>query len=252
MALTSELYSSLWQSCDELRGRMDASQYKDYVLVLLFIKYVSDEYRGSRTRRSRSRRARASRTWSPSRARATSATPISSDAWPESSPERYEPTSSAGAALRSASRKMSRCSIRVTLFPPARARAGRRLPTRTADRCERSPRRPSLPRVRRRASRRDRGPPRRPPGSRSPSAAPGPGGASRSRSRAPRTSPREAGARGAPRARTINRPPSSRSGRPPTAIPTSAARLSRSSFRRTARRRARGSACVPGRRRTSC
>jgi type I restriction enzyme M protein len=42
----SELYSSLWQSCDELRGGMDASQYKDYVLVLLFIKYVSDKYTG--------------------------------------------------------------------------------------------------------------------------------------------------------------------------------------------------------------
>ena len=39
----SELYSSLWASCDEL---MDASQYKDYVLVLLFIKYVSDKYAG--------------------------------------------------------------------------------------------------------------------------------------------------------------------------------------------------------------
>ncbi|HVX13102.1 MAG TPA: type I restriction-modification system subunit M [Pirellulales bacterium] len=39
----SELYSSLWSSCDELRGGMDASQYKDYVLVLLFIKYVSDK-----------------------------------------------------------------------------------------------------------------------------------------------------------------------------------------------------------------
>jgi type I restriction enzyme M protein len=37
----SELYSSLWASCDELRGGMDASQYKDYVLVLLFVKYVS-------------------------------------------------------------------------------------------------------------------------------------------------------------------------------------------------------------------
>jgi type I restriction enzyme M protein len=43
----SELYSSLWQSCDELRGGMDASQYKDYVLVLLFIKYISDKYSGS-------------------------------------------------------------------------------------------------------------------------------------------------------------------------------------------------------------
>ena len=42
----SELYSSLWSSCDELRGSMDASQYKDYVLVLLFIKYVSDKYAG--------------------------------------------------------------------------------------------------------------------------------------------------------------------------------------------------------------
>ena len=44
----SELYSSLWQSCDELRGGMDASQYKDYVLVLLFVKYVSDKYAGQR------------------------------------------------------------------------------------------------------------------------------------------------------------------------------------------------------------
>ena len=42
----SELYSSLWAGCDELRGGMDASQYKDYVLVLLFIKYVSDKYAG--------------------------------------------------------------------------------------------------------------------------------------------------------------------------------------------------------------
>src|SRR5215204_7726649 len=42
----SELYSSLWSSCDELRGGMDASQYKDYVLVLLFIKYISDKYAG--------------------------------------------------------------------------------------------------------------------------------------------------------------------------------------------------------------
>jgi len=37
----SELYTSLWTSCDELRGGMDASQYKDYVLFMLFIKYVS-------------------------------------------------------------------------------------------------------------------------------------------------------------------------------------------------------------------
>lgn len=43
----SELYSSLWASCDELRGGMDASQYKDYVLFMLFIKYVSDKYADS-------------------------------------------------------------------------------------------------------------------------------------------------------------------------------------------------------------
>ena len=42
----SELYSSLWASCDELRGGMDPSQYKDYVLTLLFMKYVSDKYHG--------------------------------------------------------------------------------------------------------------------------------------------------------------------------------------------------------------
>jgi type I restriction enzyme M protein len=42
----SELYSSLWESCNELRGGMDASQYKDYVLVLLFVKYISDKFSG--------------------------------------------------------------------------------------------------------------------------------------------------------------------------------------------------------------
>src|SRR5256885_11182795 len=44
----SQLYSSLWASCDELRGGMDASQYKDYVLTLLFMKYVSDKYAGNK------------------------------------------------------------------------------------------------------------------------------------------------------------------------------------------------------------
>jgi len=42
----SDLYSKLWQSCDELRGGMDASQYKDYILVLLFMRYVTDKYYG--------------------------------------------------------------------------------------------------------------------------------------------------------------------------------------------------------------
>ena len=39
----SQLYASLWQSCDGLRGGMDASQYKDYILTLLFVKYISDK-----------------------------------------------------------------------------------------------------------------------------------------------------------------------------------------------------------------
>lgn len=43
----SDLYSSLWASCDELRGGMDASQYKDYVLFMLFIKYITDKYADS-------------------------------------------------------------------------------------------------------------------------------------------------------------------------------------------------------------
>ena len=43
----SDLYASLWASCDELRGGMDASQYKDYVLFMLFIKYISDKYGAS-------------------------------------------------------------------------------------------------------------------------------------------------------------------------------------------------------------
>jgi type I restriction enzyme M protein len=42
----SELYSSLWAGCDELRREMDPSQYKNYVLALLFIKYISDKYAG--------------------------------------------------------------------------------------------------------------------------------------------------------------------------------------------------------------
>jgi len=42
----SEMYSSLWASCDSLRGGMDSSQYKDYILTLLFVKYVSDKFKG--------------------------------------------------------------------------------------------------------------------------------------------------------------------------------------------------------------
>ena len=41
----NQLYASLWAGCDELRGGMDASLYKDYVLTLLFLKYVSDKHK---------------------------------------------------------------------------------------------------------------------------------------------------------------------------------------------------------------
>ncbi|WP_132992662.1 type I restriction-modification system subunit M [Gordonia zhaorongruii] len=44
----SDLYVSLWASCDQLRGGMDASQYKDYILTLLFVKYVSDKAKTNR------------------------------------------------------------------------------------------------------------------------------------------------------------------------------------------------------------
>jgi type I restriction enzyme M protein len=40
----SEIYSQLWSSCDEFRGGMDPSQYKDYILSILFVKYISDKY----------------------------------------------------------------------------------------------------------------------------------------------------------------------------------------------------------------
>lgn len=61
----SELYSSLWKSCDELRGGMDASQYKDYVLVLLFVKYVSDKYAGKADAPILVPEAAASKIWLP-------------------------------------------------------------------------------------------------------------------------------------------------------------------------------------------
>lgn len=42
----SVLYSKLWDSCNTLRskGGMDATQYKDYVLIVLFMKVITDKY----------------------------------------------------------------------------------------------------------------------------------------------------------------------------------------------------------------
>lgn len=44
----SVLYSKLWDSCNTLRskGGMDATQYKDYVLIILFMKVITDKYYG--------------------------------------------------------------------------------------------------------------------------------------------------------------------------------------------------------------
>ncbi len=46
----SQLYSTLWESCNALRGSMDASQYKDYVLIILFVKYLSDKAKRGESR----------------------------------------------------------------------------------------------------------------------------------------------------------------------------------------------------------
>ncbi len=73
----SELYSSLWKSCDELRGGMDASQYKDYVLILLFVKYVSDKYAGATS---------CAAAWMPASTRITSSSCCSSNTSPTSTP----------------------------------------------------------------------------------------------------------------------------------------------------------------------
>ena len=44
----SELYPTLLGACNKLRGGVEPARYKDYVLVLLFFKYVSDRYKGKR------------------------------------------------------------------------------------------------------------------------------------------------------------------------------------------------------------
>ena len=43
----TQLYSHLWEAANALRGGMDASSYKDYVLTILFVKYVTDRYKGN-------------------------------------------------------------------------------------------------------------------------------------------------------------------------------------------------------------
>ncbi|MDW7777335.1 MAG: type I restriction-modification system subunit M N-terminal domain-containing protein, partial [Methanosarcinales archaeon] len=37
--------NTLWRACDTFRGKIDSSTYKDYILVMLFVKYLSDTYK---------------------------------------------------------------------------------------------------------------------------------------------------------------------------------------------------------------
>lgn len=43
----SEIYSQIWAACDKLRGGVEPARYKDYILTLLFVKYVSDRYKSN-------------------------------------------------------------------------------------------------------------------------------------------------------------------------------------------------------------
>ncbi|MBV6391230.1 MAG: hypothetical protein KPEEDBHJ_00438 [Anaerolineales bacterium] len=56
-----EINSILWKACDTFRGTVDPSEYKNYILVMLFVKYISDvwqdhfdefmlKYKGDETR----------------------------------------------------------------------------------------------------------------------------------------------------------------------------------------------------------
>src|SRR5438477_5505171 len=37
-----EINNILWKACDTFRGTVDPSEYKNYILVMLFLKYISD------------------------------------------------------------------------------------------------------------------------------------------------------------------------------------------------------------------
>ena len=44
--ITKEVISNtLWKACDTFRGKIDSSIYEDYILVMLFVKYLSDTYK---------------------------------------------------------------------------------------------------------------------------------------------------------------------------------------------------------------
>jgi len=41
----SEINDILWRACDTFRGTVDPAEYKNYILVMLFVKYISDVWR---------------------------------------------------------------------------------------------------------------------------------------------------------------------------------------------------------------
>ena len=42
MISQDEINGILWRACDTFRGTVDPSEYKNYILVMLFLKYISD------------------------------------------------------------------------------------------------------------------------------------------------------------------------------------------------------------------
>ena len=44
MTTKQNIEKALWSACDSFRGKIDSSRYKDYILSMLFVKYLSDVY----------------------------------------------------------------------------------------------------------------------------------------------------------------------------------------------------------------
>ena len=45
MTTQNDIENVLWSACDTFRGKIDSSRYKDYILSMLFVKYLSDVYK---------------------------------------------------------------------------------------------------------------------------------------------------------------------------------------------------------------
>lgn len=40
-----QINNTLWAACDTFRGAFDSSEYKNYILVFMFVKYLSDVWK---------------------------------------------------------------------------------------------------------------------------------------------------------------------------------------------------------------